>query len=75
MDPSSDEVTPMYEYGEKSMLFFRGVTFKIIYLEILMHKVPSYFNRGIVIRSRGFLTEMLYLCAVTQNIIMVAYGN
>jgi len=40
----------MYEYGEKSMFFFRGVTFKIIYLEILMHKVPSYFNRGIVIR-------------------------
>ncbi len=38
------------EYGEKSMLFFRGGTFKIIYLEILVEKVPSYFNRGIVIR-------------------------
>jgi hypothetical protein len=50
MDHSSDEVTPMYEYGEKSMLFFRGGTFKIIYLEILVEKVPSYFNRGIVIR-------------------------
>ena len=40
----------MHEYGEKSMFFFRGVTFKIIYLEILVAKVPSYFNRGIAIR-------------------------
>ena len=41
----------MYKYDEKTMCFFRGGAFKNIYLEILMHKVPSYFNRGIVIRN------------------------
>jgi hypothetical protein len=49
MDTSGEGVTPMYESGEKVRYIFRGGTFKIIYLEISAHKVPSNFDRGIVI--------------------------
>ena len=71
----------MYEYGEKMRCIFRaGGTFKLIYLEIVVHKVPWYYHRGIIIWCilLGKEVSFLNICLLdqfSQNVIMVAYGN